>query len=171
MTILGKLSDYESKSRTQCFSDSIIIADFWTQKKRNAKLESCEHSKTDPMLKSSNSRRQVQEAIKKIPFGVSKSFLISAEWVLACCYWKCLLIDTGHEDWRAVLTGLLPKDQSVPQMLWYGNLYKSTDIWSFHKSKLTLIIYPIPGEVKIQKCISKIQKYFNRNSDLWKILL
>lgn len=49
-----------------------------------------------------NSRHQVQEVIKKIPFGVSKGFPEqSAEWVLAYCCWKCLLTDTGHDGWHA----------------------------------------------------------------------
>lgn len=50
----------------------------------------------------SNSRHQVKEVIKKIPFGVSKRFPEQrAEWVLACCWWKCLLIDTGCDSWHA----------------------------------------------------------------------
>lgn len=50
----------------------------------------------------SNRGNQVQEVIKKIPFGVSKMFPVRrAEWVVADWCWKCLLTDTGHDSWHA----------------------------------------------------------------------
>lgn len=98
----------------------ILNTDFWTQQKCNVKSTVKLVHFWNP---DSNRSHQVQEVIKKIPFGVSKKFPEqSADWVLAYCCWKCLLTDTGHDGWHAANFWLECRLMTKVFLKCYGNL-------------------------------------------------
>lgn len=58
-------------------------------------------------------------------FKLVKCFLNIAEWVLVYCYWKCLLIDTGHDGCRAAdCFDWIDASDLCHWNVWCGNMIK-----------------------------------------------